>query len=142
MKIPGRKRPRKISFSVRLTPFIDVVFLLMIFFILTIRAYRPEGILQSRLPELGEDVPLEQKDSYIEPIKIQMSQEEEVLSLSLGERTLSDYQELYRVLRELPSDIQLIIEPQDGVFYKHIIGTYNTCIKAERSNIAFSVPSG
>jgi biopolymer transport protein ExbD len=141
MKIPLKKQPSKISFSVRLTPFIDVVFLLMIFFILTIRVYRPEGVLRSRLPELGDQIPLEQEDLYNEPVRIRLMQQKENFTMFMGERTLTDYQDLFQVLRKLPSDTQLIIEPQDGVFYQYIIGTYNICLKAERQNIVFSVPS-
>ena len=44
----GRRR-----YAISMTPLIDVIFLLMIFFLMTINFQKPEGVLDNRLPQLG-----------------------------------------------------------------------------------------
>ena len=41
----GRRR-----YAISMTPLIDVIFLLMIFFLMTINFQKPEGVLDNRLP--------------------------------------------------------------------------------------------
>ncbi len=51
MKIPIKATSSEIGLAIRMTPLIDVIFLLLIFFILTIRLEKPEGVLENILPE-------------------------------------------------------------------------------------------
>ena len=141
MKLPLKARTSRISASLRMTPLIDVIFLLLIFFIMTIRFQKPDGVLENRLPEKGGfGVTEQQKDWEVVRLRIKL-----VIKgggqpkIYLQERVVTTYEELLNYLNRLPHDILLVIEPEAKVPYKHVIGVYNTCIKSKKSHIVFSV---
>jgi hypothetical protein len=35
-----------------------------------------------------------------------------------------------------------VIEPEEKVAYKHVISVFNTCVKAKKTNISFTIPRG
>jgi biopolymer transport protein ExbD len=123
-----------------MTPLIDVIFLLMIFFLMTINFQKPEGVLDNRLPELGrrssEDPT---KDWETVKLRIQLTRAGGELRIHLQERVLSNYEELGYYLGQLPPDILIIVEPEDDVPYKHVIGVYNACLKSKKREIVFSI---
>jgi biopolymer transport protein ExbD len=140
MKLPIKKESvRRTDFTIRMTPLIDVIFLLMIFFILTIRFHDPEGVLETKLPERGERIfPAQQKDWEV--VRLKLIREGEELVMYLQERVVYTYTDLLSYLNLLPQQIMLVIEPESKVPYKHVIEVYNTCLKSKKSNIVFSIP--
>ena len=143
MKIPIKATKSKVSFSVRMTPLIDVIFLLLIFFMLAIRLEKPEGILENILPESDvSGVADQQKDWEVVKLRVKLITEGEQLKIYLQERVVYTYKDLLSYLKMLPQEIMLVIEPESKVPYKYVIGVYNTCIKAKKSNIVFAISSG
>lgn len=143
MKIPIKATKSKVSFSVRMTPLIDVIFLLLIFFILAIRLEKPEGVLENILPESDvSGVADQQKDWEVVKLRVKLITEGEQLKIYLQERVVYTYKDLLSYLKMLPQEIMLVIEPESKVPYKYVIGVYNTCIKAKKSNIVFAISSG
>jgi biopolymer transport protein ExbD len=120
MKIPIKATSSEIGLAIRMTPLIDVIFLLLIFFILTIRL---------------------QKDFEIVKLRIKLVQEERQFKIYLQERVVYTYKDLLSYLNMLPEEIMIVIEPEPKVPYKYVIGIYNTCLKAKQSNIVFSITS-
>jgi len=144
MKLPLRSTGGTARMVVRITPLIDCFFLLMVFFLLTIRLQVPEGVLENRLPQKSEkglhDL---QQDWEIVKIRIMLViAAEKRPKIYLQDRALYSYEELLTYLIKLPEDIQLVIEPEPSVPYKYFIGVYNTCIKSGKKNIIFSVRPG
>ena len=110
MKLPIRKRDKNINFTVRMTPLIDVIFLLMIFFIMTIRFVEPEGILENRLPKkAGQDINDQKNDWEVVRIKIKLVQDENQFKIYLQERVLYSYDDLLTYLELLPDKILIVI---------------------------------
>ena len=143
MKIPIKATKNKVSFSVRMTPLIDVIFLLLIFFILAIRLEKPEGVLENILPESDtHGIAEQQKDWEVVKLRIKVITEGEQLKIYLQERVVYTYKDLLSYLNMLPQEIMLVIEPESKVPYKYVIGVYNTCIKAKKSNIVFAISPG
>jgi len=143
MKIPIKATKNKVSFSVRMTPLIDVIFLLLIFFILAIRIEKPEGVLENILPESdGQSIAEQQKDWEVVKLRIKLITEGEQLKIYLQERVVHTYKDLFSYLNMLPQEIMLVIEPEAKVPYKYVIGVYNTCLKAKKSNIVFAISPG
>ena len=143
MKIPIKATKNKVSFSVRMTPLIDVIFLLMIFFILAIRIEKPEGVLENILPESDvHGIAEQQKDWEVVKLRVKLITEGEQLKIYLQERVIYTYKDLLSYLNMLPQEIMLVIEPEAKVPYKYVIGVYNTCIKAKKSNIVFAISPG
>ena len=139
MKLKFQRKSAERRLAVSMTPLIDVVFLLMIFFLMTINFENPEEVLVNRLPQLGaqnsEDL---SKDWETVELRLEITRDNGQLRLHLQERVLDSYEELLSYLEQLPDDIQIVIDAANDVPYKHIIGVYNSCLKANKQDIVFS----
>lgn len=126
--------------SLNMTPLIDVIFLLMVFFIMTINFNQFDGVLTNQLPRLSSTQTKEpSKDYETIRLKIKMVKENSQLKIHLQERVVFNYEDLLLYLNQLPNDILIIFEPGDNVPYKHVIGVYNTCLKSKKDRIVFSL---
>jgi len=144
MKVPQSAKGGTTRMIIRITPLIDCFFLLMVFFLLTIRFQVPEGVLENRLPQKSETGIHKQQQNW-EVVRIRILlviSAEKQPRIYLQDRALFSYEELRDCLNKLPADIQLAIEPDPSVPYKYFIGVYNTCVKAGKKNIIFSVKPG
>ncbi len=139
MKLPLKAIDSRDGFSIRMTPLIDVVFLLMIFFIMTLNFLETEGILENRLPEQNKRTKSDQQKDW-EIVRIRLVAGEDKPMIHLQERILNDFDELLRYLNLLPRKIMIVIDPDSKVAYKHVISAYDTCLKSKKSNIVFSLP--
>lgn len=140
MKSTFLQKQSQIIFSVKMTPLIDVIFLLMIFFLLTINFHKPEGVINNQLPQLGEQSSEEiSKDWETVRLRVKLVREDLRLKIYLQERVVYSYDDLLQYLNELPDDILIVIEPDDKVPYKHVIGVYNMCLKSKKKDIVFSI---
>ncbi len=140
MKQPVRKSNRQKQYSVGLTPLIDIIFLMMIFFLLTINFQKPEGVLNNMLPQMGSrDESNATKDWETVRLKIKLIEENKQMKIYLQERVVFAYSDLLQYLNQLPQDILIVIEPDDKVPYKYVIGVYNTCLKSQKKDIVFSI---
>lgn len=126
------------NFTVRMTPLIDVVFLLMIFFIMTLNFLEPEGILENRFPETARRTASDRQKDW-EIVRIHVSVGDNLPRIYLQERQINDIKDLLINLNLLPRDIMIVIDPDSKVAYKHVISIYNTCLKSKKTNIAFSI---
>ena len=144
MRVPRRPEGDRTSISLRMTSLIDCFFLLMIFFLLTIRFQSPEGVLQNRLPQSdAPGIAQPQQDREIVKLRIKLAiTGAEQPKIYLQDRPIASYDDLALYLGKLPADTLLVIEPEPRVPYKYVIGTYNTCLKAQRRNIVFAVRQG
>ena len=124
--------------AVSMTPLIDVVFLLMVFFLMTINFEKPELVLENRLPQLGSEASEDpSKDWETVEVKLQIARQDGTLKLFLGERVVDDFDGLLDYLNQLPDDVMVVIDAEDDVAYKHLLGVYNTCLKAGKQQIVF-----
>ncbi len=138
MKLPLNNRYAGPNFTVRMTPLIDVVFLLMIFFIMTLNFLEPEGILENRFPETARQTASDRQKDW-ETVRIQVSMGNNLPMIYLQERQINGINDLLKNLNLLPRDIMIVIDPDSKVAYKHVISIYNTCLKSKKTNIAFSI---
>ena len=144
MRVPRKRAGVRTSISLRMTSLIDCFFLLLVFFLLTIRFQASEGVLANRLPQTDAPGIVEaQPDREIVKLRIKLSiTGGKQPKLYLQERPILSYDDLARYLGKLPKDTLLVIEPEPKVPYKYVIGTYNTCLRAQRRNIVFAVRQG
>ena len=141
MKVPTKATDNKRRFSVMMTPLIDVIFLLMIFFIMTLNFLVPEGVLENRLPDQAKAAASQEEKDW-EVVRIHVARGREGPQIYMQERLVSGLPDLLSNLRRLPRDIIVVIEPEPKVAYKHVIGVFNTCVKAKKTNISFTIPRG
>ncbi len=141
MRLKHQAKQKK-PLSVSMTPLIDVVFLLLIFFLMTMNFEKPEQVIENRLPQLGSSESEDPtKDWETVRLQIKMAKSDGALKLYLQERVIDNYSELGGFLDELPNDILIIIDAANDVPYKHVIGVYNACLKLNKKDIVFSIAS-
>lgn len=141
MKRPTAATNDKRRLAIMMTPLIDVIFLLMIFFIMTLNFLVPEGVLENRLPERAQAAPSERQKDW-EVVRIHVGGGRDGPQIALQERRVSGLSDLLRNLNRLPRDIVVVIEPEPNVAYKHVISVFNTCVKAKKTHISFTLPRG
>ena len=140
MKLPLKALSGPVNLSIRMTPLIDVIFLLLIFFIMTMQFQKPEGVLANRLPEKDGNSATQQQDLEIVRLRIRLNiTDGDIPAIRLQDREVRSYDELYGFLTMLPEDVLLVVEPEARVPYRHVVGVYNACLKAEKHNIVFSM---
>jgi biopolymer transport protein ExbD len=140
MKLPLKALSGPVNLSLRMTSLIDVIFLLLIFFILTMQFHKTEGVLANRLPEKSGHSATQAQDLEIVRLRIRLSiTAGDMPAIRLQDREVRSYDELSGFLTMLPEDVLLVVEPEARVPYRHVIGVYNACLKAEKRNIVFSM---
>ena len=142
MRLRNRQDDYQKKNSINITPLIDVIFLLMIFFLMTINFDRSEGVLENRLPQVSDQESQETPLDYeTVRLRIKMIKDQTLMKIYLQERVVFNYEDLKYYLDQLPQNILIIFEPSDNVPYKHVIGVYDTCLKSKKENIVFSIKS-
>ena len=140
MRLRNRQNDYQKKNSISITPLIDVIFLLMIFFLMTINFNKSEGVLENRLPQTSrqdnQDAPQDRENVRL---RVKMVKKATQLKIYLQERVVFTYKDLKYYLDQLPEDILIIFEPSNNVPYKHVIGVYDTCLKSNKKNIVFAV---
>lgn len=140
MKLKNTEQSYQNRSAINITPLIDVIFLLMIFFLMTINFNKPEGVLENRLPQLSSKSVSEAPQDYeTVKLRIKMIKDNNQMKIYLQERVVFTYKDLLYYLDQLPEDILIILEPSDNVPYKHVIGVFDTCIKSKKQNVVFSI---
>ena len=141
MKVPTKATSNGRRLAIMMTPLIDVIFLLMIFFIMTLNFLVPEGVLENRLPDTRSEARPDREKDW-EVVRIHVARGRDGPQIYLQERIVSGLPDLLRNLHRLPRDIIVVIEPEPKVAYKHVISVFNTCVKAKKTNISFTIPRG
>jgi len=129
-----------------LTPMIDVVFNLLIFFLCTGNFRQPEGLLPSRLPKHHGVTASEQLPTT--PIRIVLKQYgsgEQDYTLRVEQRSrrpnnFTELAEMLRGLRESPafnSESQVIVIADGNVRWDHLVNAFNAALVARFKNITF-----
>ena len=120
--------------GIQLAPLVDVLMLLLIFFLLTWNAARTENELDVKVPKATAakeqsrpigDVVLNVKDNG---------------SVVVNRRTLNggELTELLRGLVQLDADQAVVIRGDEAGQYKNIVDVLNICSQAGVTNVAFA----
>ncbi|NLE28284.1 MAG: biopolymer transporter ExbD [Phycisphaerae bacterium] len=149
-----RKSRRVFSWSLNLTPMMDVMFNLLIFFIVTASFTLPEGVLEARLPRTigvsseARAVPVVPIRIYLEPasggqvsvIRVSTSLKGDASSLNLAK----DFEDLYRLLMSLKDrpgideNTPVIIAAKPEVVWDQVVNAYNAAIRAKYKSVVFA----
>lgn len=145
---PRRKRaPRELtSLTLNLAPMVDVVFLLLIFFIATTTFKKAEGVLPAQLPKTGGTA--DQFDLPITPVRVRVTQTGDLptdvtLSVEGFANQPTTFNELATFLIELQTnpgfddETPVIIQSADNVAWDHVVGCWNAAVRAGCKRISF-----
>ena len=145
-------RPVKpVKMSINLTSMIDIIFLLLIYFVITAVFTPGEGIITAKLPR-GTGTP-EALQPLEQPIRVVVSAAgTTTYRLEIdGYVAPMDFRELFEQLSRLqydpsrnlidgthkPSD-PVIIEPEGEVRWQHVVNAFNAAVRARYTNIQFA----
>ncbi len=138
----GRERDHATGASTTgLTPLVDVVFLLLLFLVLTARFIPKENRFDLKLPESQPP----NVEKYLEPFRLEVRAAEGAYGgavLYAGGNLVESAESLVAQLRALPEQIPVVVSGDDEVPYAAVVGAYDACLEAGRKRIVLSVSEG
>ncbi len=144
MHIPHSSTMQR-AFSVSMTPMIDVVFLLLIFFVCTANFQIPEAILPTPLKLTGASavsLPPKFTEVELERVLITVSQGEKKLLLSINGQncsTLTRLADLLVALAGVDDTLPVLLDIEDETPLGSSIDVYDQCRLAGFKQIQFVV---
>jgi biopolymer transport protein ExbD len=129
MRLSSRKAPRGRKIELSMTSMIDVVFLLLIFFMTTASFVKTERDLDSAIEVRGRASRQEPRD--LEPAVVDVARGLSGYVYKLGEREIADRDELTRLLRgfELKAD-GAFVRVSDGAPFRMAAAAVQACKSA------------
>src|SRR3954454_1807644 len=120
--------------GIQLAPLVDVLLLLLIFFLLTWNAARNENELDVKIPKASA---AKEKSAPIGDVIVNVKADGNVV---VNRRTLTgaDLGQMLQRLVKLNPDQAVVIRGDEAGAYKNIINVLNVCSEAGVSNVAFA----
>jgi len=104
MRIRNTQRPAGDKDNLKMTAMIDIVFLLLIFFVMTFKVLAPEGDFSVKMPQKPGPGKLPPGDLPPLVVELRAGQGGRLTAIRFGERDLSDFDELHHQIRRLVRD--------------------------------------
>ena len=129
-------------------PMIDMVFLLLVFFMVTAKPIKQESDLSLGLPgavaqEESVDIPDEQRIIIREDLQVVLNELELDTPASADLPQLFTTLERFRKSAELSgSEAMVTIAPAKSVPHQRVVDVLNACGKAQLTNVTFSSSKG
>ncbi|MEM0924635.1 MAG: biopolymer transporter ExbD [Planctomycetota bacterium] len=144
MRLPGRSNREPLE--VKMTPMIDVVFLLLVFFVWTSSFEEPEFDLPSALAEVPDSGSVENvsEPATVEPfeeiiVKISRADQLKVIEMSGRQfRDVGDFDRAIREVLELGVQPPVIIDPEKTVTMDWAIKVYDIARAAGADRVLFA----
>jgi len=143
-----RQRQKAPSPQLNMTPMIDCVFQLLIFFLCT-SSFMTENHLVTQLPAASKEKPAQEP---LPPVRIVVSRVGEGVMMTCDDQACATFDGLVeklkarRAIAPAPADrdkdrLHVIIEGQAGVPFAYMAGALDACHQADLYSVAFS-PKG
>lgn len=146
MKKHGKRRREQSRSQLNLTSMIDVVFLLLIFFVFTTMFVESEGTLEASFPGEYRDVPELNRTIRVTVTSHGTYGAGYQLGVDVSREAPADFDDLHRVLKGLKESYgphnPVIIAPRTNVRWQHVVNAFNAAVAAEFDNIAFEQATG
>jgi biopolymer transport protein ExbD len=132
MNLRGRATP--VHPGIQLAPLVDVLLLLLIFFLMTWNAARSENELDVKVPKAST---AKEKTAPIGDVVVNVKADGNVV---VNRRTLAaaELQELLKNLAQLNPEQAVVIRGDEAGAYKNIINVLDICTSAGITNVAFA----
>ena len=150
MRRPPYHRDEHGRLDVKMTPMIDVIFLLLIFFVCTASFQAAEEVLPANLSlpgTLSAVEPIDQELEDLEEIVVKIRWHDGGVGWQINERDLNSLEEVGAVLQaaaEVKIDLPVILDPDGPVPIENVIDVWDVCrqIGLERVQFAASADAG
>ena len=120
--------------GIQLAPLVDVLLLLLIFFLMTWNAARNENELDVKVPKASA---AKEKMAPIGDVIVNVKTDGNVV-VNRRPLTGAELTELLKGLVKLNADQAVVIRGDEGGAYKNIINVLNICTEAGVTNVAFA----
>jgi biopolymer transport protein ExbD len=130
--------------EMQMTPLIDVTFLLLIFFLCSIKFKMLDGKLAAYLPRNEGVNPSPVVEPFLEKINIHLARKESAplgFMISVNNTRMSGLEHLYWTLKQYlhqDSNLEATCHPGNDIQYGHVVKVVNECMRAELENLTFS----
>ena len=120
--------------GIQLAPLVDVLLLLLIFFLMTWNAARNENELDVKIPKATA---AKEKPAPIGDVIVNVKSDGSVV---VNRRTLAppELSELLKGLVQLNTDQAVVIRGDEAGAYRHIVDVLNICSESGVTNVAFA----
>jgi biopolymer transport protein ExbD len=120
--------------GIQLAPLVDVLLLLLIFFLMTWNAARNENELDVKVPKASA---AKEKNAPIGDVVVNVKADGNVV---VNRRTLTgpELSDLLKSLVQLNTEQAVVIRGDEAGAYKNIVGVLNICSEAGVTNVAFA----
>ena len=120
--------------GIQLAPLVDVLLLLLIFFLMTWNAARNENELDVKVPKASA---AKEKNAPIGDVVVNVRADGNVV---VNRRTLTgpELSDLLKNLVQLNAEQAVVIRGDEAGAYKNIVGVLNICSEAGVTNVAFA----
>lgn len=143
MRTPSLRQRAPLNQEAALTPMIDVIFQLLIFFLCTAGFGRPEDLLPTPLPK----APPNPKEVAAQPghpriARVQLRGRGNHLQVFLNQRrlpNLADLLEKLTALGQISKDLPIILDIAPEVLLADVVSVYDGCLAAGLRRIHFAV---
>jgi biopolymer transport protein ExbD len=133
----SRQKPAAKSIQLNMAAMIDVVFLMLIFFMCTSSLLRPEKNLPSQLPLAGSPGAAAEE---LDPVRIRLLPGAGAARITCDNQPCATVDELVRRLRARRAlgDPLVVIQGHDDVAFGDMVAALDACYRAELYRTAFS----
>lgn len=139
--------------AVEMTPMIDVVFQLLIFFMFTFKIVSVEGEFAITMPaaEQGSAAPTSENITALPDIQVQLlaSDTGDLAGIQVGDAEVKSLDELTATLKaivgddpQMAADVEMQIIAPDQLKYGFVVGTINAAARVKIQKIKFNPPGG
>lgn len=147
MKIPLRNNsvPSRRPIELQMNSMIDVIFLLLIFFIITANFDKLEKLLPTNLflpGQIKTEWSLPPEEKFLGDIQIRILLESNQLLWQVNQRhcdSLVEVEKVLRALEHLSPEIPVIIAPLGEIPIENVLDVYDTCRQVGLVKIQFAV---
>lgn len=129
-----RSRAIPVHPGIQLAPLVDVLLLLLIFFLLTFNAARNENELDVKVPKASA---AKEKTAPIGDVVVNVKTDGNVV---VNRRTLNPQEltDLLKGLVQLNAEQAVVIRGDEAGAYRNIVNVLNICTQAGVTNVAFA----
>ncbi len=134
-----KRRSRRVGRpELNLAAMIDVVFLLLIFFMCTSSFRPPEAMLPTQLPRTGAGA--DRPRDEFPPVRVHLEESEAGVLVRCDGQPCATFDELRDKLRarRAIADVAVIIDGQADVAFRHMVAALDACYAADLHRVAYA----
>ena len=122
-QVMERKRPVLEKPKINMTPMIDVVFLLLTFFVLTFKIIVPEGDFNIQMSSMGQAQPVETDADSVQ-VRLYANEDGRLSEIHLNDQKIESFDSLRQSVLALAltnPDVEVVLHPDEHLHYEYVV---------------------